>query len=337
MVCLPLLANSKEKYAVTIGVETYDTGTFENLKFAKEDATRLGNTFKELGYKTTVMTSDAASAKLKPFDADNIWDVVRSRARICGPEDTFVISLSGHGVQFENEALLKSGVKETYFCPESAGLEDKSTLVPISELLKVVESSKAERKLVLIDACRNEVASKTARKKSAGARIVLESVHESRKSVPRGMLVFFSCSSEQFSWESEKLKSSVFSHFVDQYLKGNAKESYYENGKFTTNGLNLFVSKSTDAFVVNNNFTNDGQIPVLRGRSASWPIAMHSAKASYENTSSDLLRMHAKLGFAAAQQNSSATCDPSIKMPPTQMQFFRLLRNSTASKWQPLK
>ena len=130
-----------------------------------------------------------------------------------------IVSLSGHGIQFKDEDELSNGVKETYFCPSNADLADKSTLIPISEIVDLLKSCEASRKLLLVDSCRNEVISKIGQNKSSAKKIELETVHESRRSVPRGLSVLFSCTSEQFSWESNELQRSVFSHFVTKYLK----------------------------------------------------------------------------------------------------------------------
>lgn len=123
---------AQDKYAVVVGVEIYDPGTFENLEFADEDAERLGKAFKAIGFQTTVVTRHSESAKLKPSNAENIITTIKTRSKSCGANDTLVVSLSGHGVQFEDEPDLESGIKETYFCPENADLDDKSTLIPIS-------------------------------------------------------------------------------------------------------------------------------------------------------------------------------------------------------------
>ncbi len=291
----------QDKYAIIVGVETYDPGMFENLKYTEDDAHRLGAILDDYGYKTTVMTSDAESIRLKPYTAKNIMTAIRTRANSCSKGDTLIVSISGHGIQFKDEEKLDSGVKETYFCPSGADHGDKSTLLPISELVELVNSCKATRKLILIDACRNEVLSKAAQNKSSSKKIVLESVHESRQSIPGGMSVLFSCSSEQYSWESNDLKSSVFSHYVAEYLDGSADGRFYDNGKLTLDDLVAYVRKKTNDYVFENNFTSDGQNPVMRGEAANWPVAVVTGLESYSEAEVELVRRHAKLGVGNAQ------------------------------------
>ena len=265
------VTSAQDKYAVVIGVETYDTSTFDNLKFAAEDANDIGVQLKSLGFKTTVMSSEAPSARLRPTTPQKVADTIRSVSQSCEEGDTLLIALSGHGVQFSDEDLLPNGVRETYFCPADADLSDKSTLVKISSIIDFMDGSPASRKLLLVDACQEKILSTDGQRKGA-KRIELGSVHENRQSVPGGMAVLFSCSSGQYSWEHEPLSHSVFSHHVIEYLKGKADQRYYDAGKLELNGLVSYVSKSTNDYVIGKNLSPDGQLPVLRGSSANWSL-----------------------------------------------------------------
>ena len=293
-------ATAQDRYAVLVGVEKYDPGSFESLQFSEDDAIQLGELLEDYGYKSTVMTTQADSPKLQPYTAENILNAIKSRVNSCEKGDTLLVSLSGHGIQFIDEEELSTGVKETYFCPSTADKSDKSTLIPISELVDLINSSAASRKLLLIDACRNEVESQIAKNKSSTRKIKLEPVHENRKSIPGGMSVLFSCSSEQVSWESNELERSVFSYFVTEYFDGNADERYYEDGKLTLDNLVAFVRKKTNDYVFDE-ITPDGQNPVIRGESANWPVATVEELSSYKDVDFEVAMRHAKLGCAKAQ------------------------------------
>ena len=58
-------------------------------------------------------------------------------------DDSVLIALAGHGVQFQGE-------NESYFCPADARLADKSTLIPLSEIYKALENSRAGLKVLLV-------------------------------------------------------------------------------------------------------------------------------------------------------------------------------------------
>lgn len=266
----PFISKAQDKYAIAVGVESYSG--FEPLNYSEDDAISIGKALKDLGFKTTVMTGQQRNSSLKPTNPKKILRVIRNRIESCGNGDTLIISLSGHGIQFSDEALLPSGVRETYFCPEDADKEDKATLIPLNEtLIKMMNDCAATRKLLLIDACRNEILSPEAKSKG-GKKLELEPVHESRRSIPGGMSVLFSCENKQFSWEHDKLGHSVFSNFVVKYLKGDAESRFYDKATLDLDGLVYYVRKQTNEYVFSNDLSPDGQIPILRGSSASWPI-----------------------------------------------------------------
>ncbi|MCE2801495.1 MAG: SUMF1/EgtB/PvdO family nonheme iron enzyme [Planctomycetaceae bacterium] len=264
-------AMAQDHYAVLIGVETYDTSTFNNLQFAGDDAVALSMQLERLGFKTTTMTSESVSARLRPTTPKKITDVIEAMGRSCAKDDTLVIALSGHGVQFSDEELLPTGVRETYFCPSDANLGDKSTLLKISSIVDAMNQTKASRKLLLVDACQENVLSSKGQKK--GGRVIdLGSVHETRRTVPGGIAILFSCSDKQFSWEHPPLGNSVFTYHVIEYLRGSAQARYYDEGKIELNGLVAYVGKSTNDYVIQKRMTSDGQFPVLRGNTTNWTL-----------------------------------------------------------------
>jgi formylglycine-generating enzyme required for sulfatase activity len=264
-------AMAQDHYAVLIGVETYDTSTFNNLQFAADDAVALSMQLERLGFKTMTMTSESESARLRPTTPKKIIDVIEAVGRSCAKDDTLVIALSGHGVQFSDEELLPTGVRETYFCPSDASIGDKSTLLRISSIVDAMNQTKASRKLLLVDACQENVLSSQGQKKG-GKVIDLGSVHESRRTVPGGIAILFSCSDKQFSWEHPPLGHSVFTYHVIEYLRGSAQARYYDEGKIELNGLVSYVGKNTNDYVIQKRLTSDGQFPVLRGNTSNWTL-----------------------------------------------------------------
>lgn len=232
----------QDKYAVVVGVETYDTSIFNNLNYAQEDANELASSLQALGFQVSVLTQDASTTRLRPTTPKKILDRLRTISASCDNGDTLLISFSGHGVQFADEELGNNGVRETYLCPADADLNDKSTLLKSSEVMEILGRSSATRKLFLVDACRENIQSTDAQRKSS-RRIELGSVHENRRSVPGGMAVLFSCSSRQFSWEHKDLQHSVFSNFVIRYLNGHAEDRFYTDGAIDIDGWMIFEGR----------------------------------------------------------------------------------------------
>ncbi len=270
LTCAASVVQAQEKYAFIVGVKNYDPEFFQNLQYTEIDATRLAGQLEGMGYSTVLMTSSQTNPQHKPTTPEKILRLLDGQLQAITKDDTLIISLSGHGIQFKGESALEGGGKETYFVPEEGSLENKSSLLPIvKEIISRVDQCKAERKLVLIDACRNEVLS-TAGDKSAG-KIDLGTVHENLQVVPKGMAVVFSCSSGQKSWEIDELKHSVFTSFVLEYLAGKAGEDFYNDRQADVSGMIGYVRRKTHQYVLKN-ITPSGQYPEVVGSVEQWPI-----------------------------------------------------------------
>src|SRR5262249_29391588 len=86
----------------------------------------------------------------------------------------------------------------------------------------------ATTKLVLIDACRNELK----------AQATTRNVDVDQVTVPRGVGVLFSCASGQRSFETSKLRHGVFFHYVLRGLRGEARN---RRGAVTWDSLAEYV------------------------------------------------------------------------------------------------
>ena len=273
---------AQDKYAFVVGVENYDPEYFRNLDFAEEDAIALADQLQSMAYDVTLMTSQQRNPQKKPTTPKKILRLLDGVLQGIDKNDSLVISISGHGIQFTDDEELKGGGKETYFVPEEGSLTDKDSLLPIvQEIVARMDNCKAERKLLLVDACRNEVLSPAGDK--SGGKMQLDSVFENARVVPKGMTVLFSCSSGQKSWETKELRHSVFSNFVLEYLSGKLTEDLYTDRKADVSGLVDYVRRKTNQYVVRN-ISPDGQYPKLIGESEPWPIGKVGPKASFSNS-----------------------------------------------------
>ncbi|TWU07474.1 outer membrane protein assembly factor BamB family protein [Stieleria varia] len=276
LVCLVLtvwhspLASAAQRIAFIVGVENYRPDYFRNLDYAEDDAIGLAEQLKGLGYDVVRMTSREQNPALKPTSPDKIIAAFDGVLKGLQAEDTLIVAFTGHGVQFKDEPALKTGGRETYFVPEDGTLDDKATLLPIlKEIVARAYRCPAQRKLVLIDACRNEVTSKAGDK--APRRILLGDVHEHPRTLPKGMSVLFSCSDREKSWEHEDLSHSVFTYYVLEYLSGKASSDFYPDKNADIGGLVQYVRIKTNAFV-RTKINPSGQLPQLVGDYAPWSI-----------------------------------------------------------------
>ncbi|WP_406697120.1 caspase family protein [Singulisphaera sp. Ch08] len=224
LLMLPALAQRDpgrgEKYALLVGVRRYDPNQLRSLLYSEPDVVDLAATLKAQGYKPgnvilMTQTTGAEDPRFAP-EAAKIRKELTLLLEGMEEEDSVMVALAGHGVQFRGEA-------ENYFCPSDARLDDRRTLIPLGEVYKELEACKAGLKLLLVDACRNDPQSDNSRSRSV---VNLESVTRPQRVLPPGGVVaFFSCSEGERAFEHSDLKHGVFFHFVIEALRGNAAGS----------------------------------------------------------------------------------------------------------------
>ncbi len=255
-----------KKYALLVGVKDYDTAVLTPLQYSEDDVLAMGRSLEKHGFDVISMTSQARLPAHKPGSAKKILALVDGRLKGLTGDDTIVLALSGHGLQFKDDPALPDGSKETYFCPEEADPKDRSSLLPISTLLAKLGESPAGRKLVIIDACRNEVAAKG----NKAVEQELEPAGVNPRTVPKGTLVLFSCASREKSFEFPDVKHGAFCYHVLKYLDGEADPLRYPNDRLSVTELAAYASRETRDLVFRK-LAKD-QTPELINRGTDWSL-----------------------------------------------------------------
>ena len=154
-----------------------------------------------------------------------------------GSDDTVLVLLNGHGVHF-------AGDKVGYFCPVDAKLTDKDTLWATDGpggLFEMLKGCKAKRKLLLVNACRNDPASDRS---LAGNKIKLDD--EDKDEVPEGIAALYSCKPGQKSYYYDpadaKTKGRERSLFMHHLI-----ESWSKPGKVTVEDVFQAVRENAAA------------------------------------------------------------------------------------------
>jgi formylglycine-generating enzyme required for sulfatase activity len=135
-------------------------------------------------------------------------------------EDTVVVALSGHGVHFK-------GDKTGYFCPVDAKLSDKATLIPMEGeggLFDLLKGCKARRKLLIVNACRNDPAIDLAQ---AARKVNLDDADTDQ--VPEGIAAIYSCREGQKSYfDPDRKRGIFFDHVIRAWQGGVKLEDFFE-------------------------------------------------------------------------------------------------------------
>src|SRR4051812_43476678 len=156
-----LLASSAraDTYAFLVGVSDYESkAELKPLRFACDDMISFSGVLRNSGVpnKNIVMLHDSqTNPRFKPTGKKILKEFHLLLATL-EPEDSLIVALAGHGVE-----LGASG--ESFFLPADADLKDPSTLIGVKGLFEEMERSQAGRKLLLVDACRNDPEADNAR------------------------------------------------------------------------------------------------------------------------------------------------------------------------------
>jgi formylglycine-generating enzyme required for sulfatase activity len=220
-----------KKYALLVGVNTYKHEDLKPLKYTENDVEELA---KLLGKPSAgfagVRVLTATRGKNNPKDrptAANIRAAIAELAKGLTGDDLVLVALSGHGVELSvpDPDNKRPNNEYHYFCPSDATLEGISYSTGEHAKLLHLKLDVFRKlggcpghKVVLIDACRNELEAKvTARSIDVGKDT----------EVHKNLAVLFSCGSRQRSWETGKLAKGhgVFFYHVLEGLKGKAPKN----------------------------------------------------------------------------------------------------------------
>ncbi|MFK7767089.1 MAG: tetratricopeptide repeat protein [Mariniblastus sp.] len=262
-------ASTGKRFALLIGVRAYYPDRFSPLPGAETDMTDLSKVLSNKGFKReniTLMTNTAGAEdpRLLPL-SNNIRKQLKKLAKTCTKDDAVIIALAGHGIQQKG--------KKYWFCPFDADLEDQATLICIDEIYASIKNCKAQFKLVLIDACREDTLSDPSAAKDSVAGSMADLPQP-----PAGTATFVSCSQSQLAYErqTEGRANGVFFHAIIDGLGGSAAG---EDGTVTLPDLERFVKKNVESYV--RKTYNAEQFPVLRNNTTGlFPIIEYSLSSS---------------------------------------------------------
>ena len=266
----------EQKLAVVIGVNAYRANSgLPTLQHAASDAAALSSTLRNTGFTVYEMTHDearkAGQETMSPqlaYIRDQIKGVLEFPN--LGDRDAVLITLHGHGVQYDMVDAKGNKTPKFYFCPADATVDglktaneitDRNRLLPLEELYADLASCPAATKLLIVDACRNDPTSPSVFRES------LASATLPKLPAPTGgTAAFFSCKANQRAVEDSALKQGVFSHFLVKGLQGEADlplAGKPADGIITFAELSAYVANNTYAHVYDKYKVR--QSPELRG------------------------------------------------------------------------
>jgi TPR repeat protein len=234
-------AGKGKKYALIVGINAYEHAKLPPLKYAENDAAELARVLQapSAGFaRVRVLTT--VRGKKDRDDLPTARNVKTALAELFKGKtrrDTVLIALSGHGLQLEVRDPQGKGAARTFpfFCPTDAQLNDTDygtgsspTLVNLDHVLHDLGECGAGAKLLLVDACRNDVKARN--------------VNVSKVTIPDGVAALFSCKAGERAWETDRLGKGhgVFFYYVLEALRGRARN---EDNEVTWDDLRNYVRR----------------------------------------------------------------------------------------------
>lgn len=246
----PARPEGGNRWALLIGVDDYTE--IRRLRFAGNDQRAMAERLVAVGFpqdQVLVLHDKATDKKYLPF-RENIERQLELMLGLAEAGDLMMVSFSGHGVQLDGKS---------YFCAMDTRLDKlRETMIPLESVYDRLSKCKATLKLLLVDACRNDILPAGTRSVQLGRG--LGDFGAAQEAPPQGILLLSSCGPGQTSMEDEEFKHGVFMHYVLEGLEGKASS---EDGGISLTRLYDYASLETKKYVARK--FNGYQTPALRG------------------------------------------------------------------------
>jgi len=254
------VSHPQRRWAFLVGINDYVS--HPRLKYCRQDCGALRQTLVRHGRfepgNIVMLTDDAAERRDQPTFGQ-IYARLPQVLAVAEPGDLVLVYLSGHGAQFEG-----AETKRGYFIPlDGAG---RQTCIPVSWVTEQLEACKARQKVLILDACRNDVVDAGKATRSLAGSVLGEAQGKS-------FVTLFSCDAGQRSSEYDRGPNGVYTHFLLEALTGRADKD--RDGKIDLYEAHLYARNRTQQWGVQKGVL---QSPVLKGQIAD-PIVLAYAEA----------------------------------------------------------
>ena len=243
------------RWAFLVGINEYVN--HPRLKYCRQDCVALRDTLVKRGRfepgNIVMLTDDAPEKKDQPTFGQ-IYARLPHVLEVAEKGDLAFVYLSGHGAQFEDEKG-----KHGYFIPlDGAG---RQTSIPLAWVNEQLEACKASQKVLILDACRNDVVDATRETRSLAGSIVADTLGKT-------FVTLFSCDAGQRSSEYDRGPNGVFTHFLLEGLGGQADKD--RDGRIDLYEAHLYARARTQQWGLQK---GRPQSPILKGEIAD-PVVL---------------------------------------------------------------
>ncbi len=312
---LPLAAVAQEKkgtqYAFLVGCSGYSETQLKPLPYTVNDIDQFRQALLETGFEADHIKTmhDKQGIRFLP-EKKKILKEFGTLLNGLKPEDTVIVALSGHGVHFKDDPT-------GFFCPLDADLKDKATLIPFEGkdgLFDQLKACKAKRKLLIVNACRNDPTSNRA---LAAEKIDLDDA--APEIVPEGVAAIYSCRAGQKSYYDPKKQAGIFFDHVTRAWRGE-----YAKGEQHSTIEDFFREVSTRTKADADTAFGEAQVPeVKREYKEEWRVPVSRLAAEFR-------------AFEAALLSSPGSAPWILKTGPGRWREWKRLAEAGNSLAMPL-
>ncbi len=287
------VSKRSQKWAVLVGVDQYVNGP--KMRYCTEDATALVGGLTASGFSEqqvfaltdNVAEGDQASMYPTKGNIEKALDLVFSLPE---PDDLIVLGYFGAGVQIKNS----QGEMVPYLCPRDGDLSDVSTLVPLADIYKRLETCVARHRILILD---------TDRESFRNTKLPegVEFLDVSSTSKPFGVQILTSTSVNEKSFEDENLSHGVFANFLLEGMKDPSSGADLNgDGDISIQELYYHAKTRTKAWVARNYFSRQ-QVALYGETSLNFPLCTPTAVRRMGNGDQRVLPLGASLQKAISQ------------------------------------
>jgi Caspase domain/Effector-associated domain 7 len=146
----------KQRWALIVGINTFDDYAYNTLKFCENDANDMEKRLSELGYVCTKLTRSQTRPHLLPSQR-NIMDQVKIISDKAEREDLILVYFATHGVRKKDDQTAWLIASDTRSSTETD--EDtqrtlfESTALSVDRIISRLKGGKSKRHILLLDAC----------------------------------------------------------------------------------------------------------------------------------------------------------------------------------------
>ncbi len=237
------------RYAVLIGINNYIDPELRPLNYAERDAKELYKILADHklgGYNPAnlfLMIPKAERPQDRPT-RDNILVTLKWLSENLKPQDSLLFAFCGHGdVEKDTNFLIPLNGRRAL---------PQDTSIRLRRLFEWLDACPARRQVVMLDACHSGGLARGERG-NRGIKIVSKRFSEEIDRIGKveGRAVLSSCSSNEVSYEDDKLKHGIFSYFVLQglqHLEADWNNDYritvYELGRYVKNNVQEWCKRN---------------------------------------------------------------------------------------------